>query len=91
MCWGPYRQQEHLNKETDMAFDLKQLEASAQIANAAASRYLLRLQRFINAKTEEGVALNAAQRDAIKTAAAADADTLAAAAAAIKAQHDANP
>ena len=74
-----------------MAFDLEQLQADARVAKKRASRYLERLERFENAKTEEGVDLTAEQRQAIKAAAAADAAVLLAAAKGLVAQHDANP
>lgn len=74
-----------------MVFDLEQLLIDAQTANDTASRYLTRLNRFVNARTEEGVDFTATQKAALRAAVVADADVLAKAAAAIKAQHDANP
>lgn len=74
-----------------MAFDLEQLQADAQTANDVASRYLTRLRRFLNARTDEGVAYSPEQKAAVRAAAVVDADVLFAAASDIKAQHDANP
>ncbi|MDP6823859.1 MAG: hypothetical protein QF554_11285 [Dehalococcoidia bacterium] len=74
-----------------MAFDLDQLYEDAQAAAGAYGGYVGLLGRYMNARTEEGVNLTASQKTAILAAAVARSDAGYAAAAAIKAQHDANP